>query len=190
VVQAAAAGGQYTAKIPAGPHAGKTETITVPRTGTSGTARVNRGIPSQCKQPNPKADKLSKKRIDEIKAKPLEERMKSAITTSEPRVLCVSVFDNGPVHMLDTIHTSAGIITIHKSHWDPELRKKIAKGIRLCDLIHAYNNGMDSVDIRDHLGHDYNFDGGFWRDRNWWMPIFKELFKSASISRSGSQRAS
>ena len=179
VVQAVARGGQYTAAFPAGPHAHETLTITVPRTGTSGTTRVNRGIPAQCKQPNPKADKISKKRIEEIKAKPVEERMKTAMTTSEPRVLCVSVFDNGPVHMLDTIHSSAGVITIHKPRWDAESKKKIAKAIRLCDVIHAYNNGMDYVDIRDHLGHDYNFDGGFWRDRKWWMPIFKELFKSA-----------
>ena len=55
---------------------------------------------------------LSKKAIDAIKAKPLEDRVKTQTTVTEPRVLCVSVFDNGPVHMLDTIHTSAGIITI------------------------------------------------------------------------------
>lgn len=55
---------------------------------------------------------LSKKAIDAIKAKPLEDRVKTQMTVTEPRVLCVSVFDNGPVHMLDTIHTSAGIITI------------------------------------------------------------------------------
>ena len=66
VVQAVARGGQYTAAFPAGPHAHETLTITVPRTGTSGTTRVNRGIPAQCKQPNPKADKISKKRIEEI----------------------------------------------------------------------------------------------------------------------------
>ena len=179
VVQAVARGGQYTARIPAGSRAGASQTITVPRTGTSGTARVNRGVPTQCKQPNPKADKISQKRLEEIKAKPLEERMKSAMTTSEPRVLCVSVFDNGPVHMLDTIHTSAGVITIHKPRWDPENKRKTAKAIRLCNVIHAYNHGMDYVDVRDHLGHDYNFDGSFWRDRKWWMPIFKEIFKSA-----------
>ena len=179
VVKAIASGGQYTAKIPAGPRAGQTDTITVPKTGTSGTARVNRGVPSQCKQPNPKADKISKKRIDELKAKPLEERMKSAMTTSEPRIICASVFDNGPVHMLDTIHTSAGIITIQKPWFDHTSKKKTLAAIRISALIHAYNHGMDYVDIRDHLGHEYNFDGGFWRDRKWWMPIFKELFKSA-----------
>jgi hypothetical protein len=86
VVQAVAAGATYTAEIPAGPRAGETQTITVPRTGTSGTARTNRGIPAQCKQPNPKADKISQKQLEEIKAKPIEERMKSAMTTDEPRV--------------------------------------------------------------------------------------------------------
>ena len=38
---------------------------------------------------------------------------------------------------------------------------------------------MNNVDNRDHLSHEYNLDGGFWRDRKWWMPIFKELFKSS-----------
>lgn len=37
---------------------------------------------------------------------------------------------------------------------------------------------MNNVDRRDHLSHEYNLDGGVWRDRKWWMPIFKELFKS------------
>jgi len=38
---------------------------------------------------------------------------------------------------------------------------------------------MNNVDRRDHLSHLYNFDGGMWRDRKWWMPIWKELFKSS-----------
>ena len=38
---------------------------------------------------------------------------------------------------------------------------------------------MNNVDIRDHLSHMYEFDGGWWRDRKWWVPIFKELFKSS-----------
>ena len=46
-------------------------------------------------------------------------------------------------------------------------------------VIDEYNHSMDYVDVRDHLSHVYNLDGGFWRDRKWWMPIFKELFKSS-----------
>ena len=80
--------------------------------------------------------------------------------------------------MLDTIHTSAGIIIVHKPRFDATTRQKVAKPVRLVDVIHAYNHGMDYVDVRDHLSHDYNFDGGFWRDHKWWVPIFKELFKS------------
>ena len=154
-------------------------TITVPKVGTSGTTRANRGIAPSCKQPNPKSDKMSKKFIDELKAKPIDERVKSAMSVSEPRVLCVSVFDNAPVHMLDTIHTSAGIITIYKPRWDAATKKKVKLPLRILQVIDDYNHNMDYVDIRDHLSHEYNFDGGFWRDRKWWMPIFKELFKSS-----------
>jgi hypothetical protein len=179
VTQKIASGAAYTATIPAGTHAGKSMTITVPKTGTCGTTRVNRGVPAECKQPNPKADKLSQKAIDELKAKPIEERVKSAMTVSEPRVLCQSVFDNGPVHMLDTIHTSAGIITIYKKRWDHESKSKKDRPFRILAANHAYNLHMQYVDLRDHLSHDYNLDGGFWRDKKWWMPIWKELFKSS-----------
>ena len=38
---------------------------------------------------------------------------------------------------------------------------------------------MDFVDIFDQLGHNYNLDGSMWRDRKWWMPIFKSIFKAS-----------
>jgi hypothetical protein len=177
VAQEVAKGGTYSAKVPAGPCVGETETITVPETGTCGTARTNRGVPAACRQPDKKG--LSKKAIETIKEKPLEQRVKSQMTVSEPRVLCVSVFDNGPVHMLDTIHTSAGIITIHKKRWDASTKAVIKKPLRILAIIDEYNHKMDYVDIRDHLSHEYNLDGGFWRDKKWWIPIFKELFKSS-----------
>lgn len=53
-----------------------------------------------------------------------------------------------------------------------------------------YNQGMDWVDVRDQLSNAYNFDGNFWRDKKWWVPIFKEIFKSAFSSWRRSQRAS
>ena len=101
------------------------------------------------------------------------------MTASEPRVLCVSVFDNGPVHMLDTIHTSAGIITIQKPRYDKATQTKVKLPLRILAIVDEYNHNMHYVDIRDHLAHEYNLDGSFWRDRKWWIPIWKELFKSA-----------
>ena len=177
VAQALAKGATYEATVPAGPCAGTLEKITVPPTGTCGTVRTNRGIDPACRQPEKKG--LPKKRIEELKAKPLEERVKSSMSMSEPRVICASVFDNGPVHMLDTIHTSAGITTIYKPRYDAALKKKVKKSLRILALIDDYNHKMNNVDNRDHLSHEYNFDGGFWRDRKWWVPIFKEIFKSA-----------
>lgn len=177
VAQEVARGGEYTATVPAGADAGATSTITVPPTGTSGTARTNRGVPSTCRQPDKKG--LSEKAIADIKAKPIEERVKAQMTVSEPRVLCVSVFDNGPVHMLDTIHTSAGIITIQKPRYDKTTQTKVKLPLRILAIIDEYNHNMHYVDIRDHLAHEYNLDGSFWHDRKWWLPIWKELFKSA-----------
>ena len=177
VAQTLARGGQYVAKIPAGPRAGESSTISVPKIGTCGTGRTNRLGGAPCDQP--KKQGLSEKALAAIKEKPLEQRVKSAMTTSEPRVIVASVFDNGPVHMIDTIHTSAGIITISKKRWDAEAKGMVAKPLRILQLIDDYNNGMDWVDVKDHLGHEYNLDGGFWRDRKWWHPIFKDIFKSA-----------
>ena len=136
--------------------------------------------------------------------------MKSAMTTTEPPVICASVYDNAPVYMLSTIHTCAEIMTIFKPRWDAETKKVVRKalrilGVRTCarvclrvcrggvlrltravarlwQLIHMYNQGMDWVDVRDQLSNAYNFDGNFWRDKKWWVPIFKEIFKSACDS--------
>jgi len=116
--------------------------------------------------------------LEEMKARPLEERVKTAMTTDEPRVLCISVFDNGPVHLLDTIHRSAEMVTVYKARWDHLSQSKKKTPMRLLSIINDYNHNMNNVDRRDHLSHEYNLDGGFWRDRKWWMPIFKELFKS------------
>ena len=177
VCQEIAKGGTYEAVIPAGPRAGQTAKITVPPTGMCGTARTNRGIAPSCRQPDKQG--LSKKALEELKAKPIEERVKSAMSATEPRVLCASVFDNGPVHMLDTIHTSAGIITVHKPMWNAETKSVEKVPRRILALIDKYNHGMCYVDNRDQLSNSYEFDGGFWRDRKWWMPVFKELFKSS-----------
>ena len=54
----------------------------------------------------------------------MEERSKSLMTISKPLVLCVSVFDNGPVHMLDSIHTSAGKIEVPKKRFNPATNKR------------------------------------------------------------------
>ena len=100
VAQVVAKGGEYEATFPAGPKAGEKISIKVHKTGTCGTTRTNRGIAPSCRQPDKKG--MSEKTLAEIKAKPVKERMKSAMTVSEPRVICVSVFDNGPVHLLST----------------------------------------------------------------------------------------
>jgi hypothetical protein len=92
VCKEVARGGTYEAEVPAGPRAGEKEKITVPKTGTCGTTRANRGIAPSCKQPDKKG--MSKSTLEAIKAKPIDERKKEAMSTTEPRVICASVFDN------------------------------------------------------------------------------------------------
>jgi hypothetical protein len=107
-----AVGGSYTTSVPSGAKHGAEISITVPKVLTDGTARTNRGVPAACRQPD-KA-KLTAKQVEALKAKAPEERVKSQVTDKEPYVLCVSYFDNGPVHMLFTIHSNAEFVTVKK----------------------------------------------------------------------------
>lgn len=181
VAQKLAKGATYETEIPAGPDAGKKVTIVVPKTGTCGTARTNRGIDPKCRQPDKSGkNALSKNALAELKAKPLEERVKSSMTKSEPRVVCVSVFDNGPVHMISTIHKQGDrIVTISRKRFNASTKKVEPTPIERLEMIDDYNKTMDFVDIADQLGNYYHLDGHMWRDRKWWMPIFKWLFKLA-----------
>ena len=38
---------------------------------------------------------------------------------------------------------------------------------------------MNNVDIFDQLAHNYGLDGMGWRDRKWWIPVYKALLKGA-----------
>lgn len=121
IVQEIAGGGEYEATIPFGPEHGKTVKITVPKVLSEGTARTNRGVPKACLQPSKKS--LTAKQLEELKAKPAEERLKVKMTESEPNVLCISFFDNAGVHLLSTIHKDAKFTTIHRRRWDGKALK-------------------------------------------------------------------
>eukprot|EP00327_Prymnesium_parvum_P049926 CAMPEP_0205892360 /NCGR_PEP_ID=MMETSP1083-20121108/22630_1 /ASSEMBLY_ACC=CAM_ASM_000430 /TAXON_ID=97485 /ORGANISM="Prymnesium parvum, Strain Texoma1" /LENGTH=184 /DNA_ID=CAMNT_0053256863 /DNA_START=8 /DNA_END=563 /DNA_ORIENTATION=+ len=68
------------------------------------------------------------------------------MTTDEPRVLCISVFDNGPVHLLDTIHRSAEMVTVYKARWDHLSQSKKKTPMRLLSIINDYNHNMNNVE--------------------------------------------
>jgi len=83
-------------------------------------------VPAACRQPD-KA-KLTPKQVEALKAKEPEERVKARVkaqvTDKEPHVLCVSYFDNGPVHMLSTIHSDAEFVIVKKRVWSAAEEKK------------------------------------------------------------------
>lgn len=123
VVQSIARGGDYQAVVPAGPNQGRRVEITLPKVLSTGTARTNRGVPAACVQPTAKG--MSAKQLAEMKAKPILDRLKVRVTESEPNVLCISFFDNGPVHMLSTIHADAKFVTIYRRRFDGREMKVI-----------------------------------------------------------------
>ena len=53
-----------------------------------------------------------------MKAKSPSERLKVMMTTSAPHVLCISYWDNAPVHMLTTIHKHGNFVTVSRRRWD------------------------------------------------------------------------
>ena len=199
VVQGIANGGDFQAEVPAGPDHGKRVEITIPKVLSDGTTRTNRGVPKACVQPSKQG--MSAKALEAIKSKPPLERLKVRVTESEPNVMCISFFDNGPVHMLSTIHTDAKFVTIHRRRFDGKEMKVVKLPIERLEVrssaacampsltvhelgtctqaIHDYNSHMNNVDIFDQLAHYYNLDGMGWRDRKWWVPIFKALLKGA-----------
>lgn len=172
-----AMGGSYTTSVPAGAKHGAEISITVPKVLTAGTARTNRGVPAACRQPD-KA-KLTPKQVEALKAKEPEERVKAQVTDKEPHVLCVSYFDNGPVHMLSTIHSDAEFVIVKKRVWSATEKKKIDLDIPRLRIIDDYNRNMNNVDRFDQLSNYYSLDGMGWRDRKWWHPIFKGIVKGS-----------
>jgi len=123
VVQGIANGGDFQAEVPAGPDHGKRVEITIPKVLSDGTTRTNRGVPKACVQPSKQG--MSAKALEAIKSKPPLERLKVRVTESEPNVMCISFFDNGPVHMLSTIHTDAKFVTIHRRRFDGKEMKVV-----------------------------------------------------------------
>ena len=107
------------------------------------------------------------------------------MTDKEPHVLCVSYFDNGPVHMLSTIHSDAEFVIVKKRVWSATEEKKDRPRstfhiprLRIID-VDDYNRNMNNVDRFDQLSNYYSLDGMGWRDRKWWHPIFKGIVKGS-----------
>lgn len=147
---------------------------------STGTVRVNRGVPPACRQPE--KVKLKKKELEALNA--LKESdpaqvLKARMTVHPARVLCVSYFDNAPVHMFSTIHERAGFVTLSSRRWDASQRKHVQVPVQRVEAIHDYNQNMNNVDRFDQISNGYNLDGMGWRDRKWWHAVFKCFLKAS-----------
>mmetsp|Transcript_36880 Transcript_36880/g.115929 ORF Transcript_36880/g.115929 Transcript_36880/m.115929 type:complete len:237 (+) Transcript_36880:192-902(+) len=146
VVQGIANGGDFQAEVPAGPDHGKRVEITIPKVLSDGTTRTNRGVPKACVQPSKQG--MSAKALEAIKSKPPLERLKVRVTESEPNVMCISFFDNGPVHMLSTIHTDAKFVTIHRRRFDGKEMKVVKLPIERLEVRSSAACAMPSLTSR------------------------------------------
>ena len=181
VVAAIAQGPEYTAVVPAGRLHGNTVTVKLPKILSTGTARINRGVPVACRQPDKaKMAKKQKEAMDELKATKPEEVLKVMMTADTPRILCILYFDNASVHLFSTIHTAARFVEVSYKRWDAATRDTVMVTAKRVEAIHDYNQNMNNVDRFDQISNGYNLDGTGWRDRKWWHPIFKCLLKAAA----------
>ena len=126
-----------------------------PKTLVAGPARTNRGIPDCCLQVREKNEKKAAEKKGTIKV------------ATRGDLLCCSIYDNAPVHMLSTIDESVEMVQV-KEYWSNGEKLAIFK-LKLIDL---YNKYMNSVDLADQLRNEYRPDAKWWRNKKWWWSIF------------------
>ena len=131
-----------------------------------GVTRTNgRGVPPEVVQ---------KVEPDMKKSKLLHGTTKCAVLVDDPLcpdLLCCSIYDTKPVHFLSTCATQVDWKEMIRDVFDSAARKTVPMKYLRLNLIHSYNNHMNSVDLADQLRNCYRFNHWF-RNRKWWWSIF------------------
>jgi hypothetical protein len=126
------------------------------------TRAVDRGVPDCVVQ-------------REVSTKSDLEKAKGTIKvarTTDNKILCASIYDNKPVHVMTTAHTEVGLLTKIRKVWDKENGSPVDFEFTRLNLIDSYNFNMNGVDIKDQLGQTYRVHGPWMRVQKWWWGIF------------------
>jgi hypothetical protein len=124
-----------------------------------------RGVPEKIVQ---------KTEPDVAKAGALRGRTMVAVLEGDdscPDLLCCSVYDTKPVHMMSTIAEKVEWIEMTRDVYSQELKCVVPMKYLRLNMIDDYNHRMNSVDLADQLRNCYRFNHWF-RNRKWWWAIF------------------
>ena len=88
-----------------------------------------------------------------------------------PDLLCCSVYDTKPVHIMSTVAECIEWDEKDQKVWSSELGGHVSMKYLCLNLIDDYNIHMNSVDLADQLRNCYRFNHWFW-NRKWWRALF------------------
>ena len=86
-------------------------------------------------------------------------------------VVCVSVYDTKPVHLMSTAHNIVTLDTKMRKVWSYALGTNEEIPYKRLNIIDAYNHDMNSVDRQDHLRGNYRPDGPWMRNNKWYETV-------------------
>jgi hypothetical protein len=128
------------------------------------TRTYGRGIPDQC---------IQRTETDVNKANRLRGKTIAAVLKDDdkcPDLLCVSLYDTKPVHLLSTVAETIDWTTKTRKVWSTAHWKEVMMQYLRLNLINDYNNNMNSVDLADQLRNCYRMNH-WMRNRKWWWAI-------------------
>ena len=116
-----------------------------------GTLRGNRGSEKAYQW----AEKMSAQAVNELKAKPLDEKIRARVTADGAQVMTVAIYDKKGFQMIDTVHEGVELTTKSRVIFDRAAGKRGKKQVPITMTQHVYNNTMGYVDLDDLLAHFY-----------------------------------
>ena len=117
-----------------------------------GTLRGNRGSEREYQW----KEKMGKRATEELKAKPLQDRIKARVTDDEAQVMTISIFEkNKAFQMVDTEHTGVEVTTKVRKVFDRSTGRPGKTDIPITTTQNEYNLTMGFVDQDDLLASFY-----------------------------------
>ena len=109
-------------------------------------------------------EEIGQKKVTEAEALKIRNGTKAAVLRGAlgcPDLICCSVYDQGPVHILSTVSKTIEWDQKSRKVWFLVLGSKVTMKYLRLNLIDIYNNHMNSVNLADQLRNCYRFNHWF-----------------------------
>jgi hypothetical protein len=131
-----------------------------------GVARTwGRGVPEKCVQHT--VQDVAK--ANKLRGRTLVAKLEGDVEC--PDLVCCSVYDSKPVHLLSTIVEEIDWNVLNRKVWSTEKKANVVMQFLRLNMIDDYNHHMNSVDLADQLRNCYRFNH-WMRNRKWGWAIF------------------